>query len=227
MRRSELQIFDVDFTLVGCSTVRAFIFRGLREGLIGPSIGFYTPLLFLRHGLGRAPGRRDERAYPFLRGVPKASLEALAEELFREVFRPRINREVAARIDDARRAGARAIIASSSFGTILEPLARHLGIEEVVASELEFAEGLATGRLAGEPAFGEGKRSRVLDRLKALGAEPGDCAFYSDSHRDLPLLREVGRAVAVHPDRRLRRIARASGWEIIAADGGRKEGAHA
>jgi hypothetical protein len=41
----KLHFFDVDFTIVRSSTVRAFIFRGLREGLISPSIGIYAPLL--------------------------------------------------------------------------------------------------------------------------------------------------------------------------------------
>jgi HAD superfamily hydrolase (TIGR01490 family) len=223
----KVHIFDVDFTIVGCSTVRAFIFRGLREGLIGPSIGFYAPLLFLRYGIGKSRSRADEVAYPFLKGVARARLDDLAAALFDEVLRQRIDSAVAERIEAALRSGGKAIIASSSFSTILGPLARHLGISDIVASELEFSDGMATGRLAGEPAFGEGKRSRVLAYLRTIGSEPGECAFYSDSHRDLPLLREVGEAVAVNPDGRLRRMARKSGWEIIAAGSGRKEARHA
>lgn len=211
----KLHIFDVDFTIVSCSTVRAFIFRGLREGLIGPSIGFYAPLLFLRYGVKAKPERADERAYPFLTGVARADLEALSRALFEEVLRRRIDVAVAGRIETILSSGGRAIIASSSFGTILEPLAQHLGISDIVASELEFLDGVATGRVSGEPAFGEGKRSRVLAYLRTIGAEPEECAFYSDSRRDLPLLREVGEAVAVNPDGRLRRIARESGWEIM------------
>ncbi|MDP3179901.1 MAG: HAD-IB family hydrolase, partial [Spirochaetaceae bacterium] len=42
-----------------------------------------------------------------------------------------------------------------------------------------------------------------------------DCAFYSDSVHDLPLLEAVGRPVAVVPDHRLLRAARERGWEII------------
>jgi phosphoserine phosphatase len=38
--------------------------------------------------------------------------------------------------------------------------------------------------------------------------------FYSDSYDDVPLLERVGTAIAVNPDARLRRKARASGWAI-------------
>lgn len=223
----KVHIFDVDFTIVGCSTVRAFISRGLREGIIRPSIGFYAPMLLLRYGLLGPPEGSDERAYPFLRGVPRLRLETLAQSLFDEVFRRKIDPFVAARIESAREAGERAVIASSSFGTILKPLSRYLGITDMVANELEFRDGVATGRLLERPVFGEGKRARVLGFLRTIGAESGDCAFYSDSHRDLPLLREVGEAIAVKPDRRLKRAALESGWEIIAAHGGEKGRRHA
>lgn len=190
----KVHIFDVDFTIVRCSTVRAFILRGLREGLVGPSIGFYLPLLSLRYGLKGYSGSWDQRAYPFMQGVPQAELQALA---------------------------------SSSFTTILEPIARHLGISDIVASELEFRDGASTGRVTGEPAFGEGKRSRALAYLRTIGVEPGECSFYCDSHRDLPLLREVGEAVAVNPDARLRRDARARGWEILTTMPAHEEGQYA
>jgi HAD superfamily hydrolase (TIGR01490 family) len=223
----KVQVFDVDFTIVGCSTVRAFISRGLREGLIGPSIGFYAPLLAARYLMLGPPAEPDGRAYPFLRGISRAALESLARALFDEVLRRKINPAVVSRIETAQRSGERTVIASSSFDTILEPLARHLGVSDMVANGLEFAGGAATGRLEGRPVFGEGKLSRVQDYLKAIGADCAECAFYSDSRRDLPLLDRVGKAVAVNPDGRLRRIARKRGWEIIDAPIGGKDAIHA
>ena len=107
------------------------------------------------------------------------------------------------------------MIASSSFSILLAPLARFLGIDEMVASELEFENGVATGKVEGEPAFGEGKRSRIVTYLEERGIKTCDCAFYSDSSHDLPLLRAVGKPVAVNPKRKLRRIALNEGWEIL------------
>ena len=211
----KLHIFDVDFTIVSCSTVRAFIFRGLREGLIGPSIGFYAPLLFLRYGVKAKPERADERAYPFLTGVARADLEALSRALFEEVLRRRIDVAVAGRIETIlsfRRQGDHRLFFLRNHTRTPRPASRDFGY---CGERLEFLDGVATGRVSGEPAFGEGKRSRVLAYLRTIGAEPEECAFYSDSRRDLPLLREVGEAVAVNPDGRLRRIARESGWEIM------------
>lgn len=210
-----LHIFDVDFTLVRRSTVREYLARALLEGTVGLSLFWHLPALFVRYRLA-GPGREESpRAYPFLQGVPKARLERLAEEVFTARILPRIDEAVVARLDQASREGSLVMIASSSFGTILGPLARHLGVTEVVASELGFEGGLSTGRVEGEPAFSEGKRSRILAYLRARGVEPAECAFYSDSWHDLPLLRAVGKAVAVNPDRILLREARKAGWEIL------------
>ena len=189
--------------------------RGLKEKVVGPSIGFYLPHLFFRYGLSKTSGSHGDHAYPFLKNVPKVELERLARDVFADRLLPRIDTVVAERIRALQKNGNQILIASSSFSTILEPLAGYLGIDGMVASEFEFRDGMATGRVAGEPAFGEGKRSRVLACLKAKGLEPADCAFYTDSFRDLPLLREVGEAVAVNPGRRLRGFARDAGWEIL------------
>jgi len=222
-----LHIFDVDHTIVGCSTVREFVMRGLREGLVGPSIGFYMPLLFLRYAFAPGGVKADGTSYPFLRGVAKSDLEALARSIFEESLLPRIHASVVERIASLRRGGGELLIASSSFGTILEPLAEHLGIADIVASELEFRDGRATGRLSGEPAFGQGKRRRVLAYLETRGIDPADCSFYSDGWRDLPLLQAVGEAVAVNPGRALRRHARGAGWEILTTAPSAKELLHA
>jgi HAD superfamily hydrolase (TIGR01490 family) len=219
----KLHIFDVDFTIVRCSTVREFIFAGLKAGLVQASIGFYIPSLFLQYTMRGSTGSRAERAYPFLRDVAKTDLERLARSVFHGRLLPRIDEEVFRRIRSIQGAGGRVIIASSSFGTILQPLAGHLGIDEIVATELEFRDGRTTGRVEGEPAFGEGKRSRVLAYLRSIDVTPMECAFYTDSHRDLPLLREVGEPIAVNPGARLRRSARAAGWEILDTGPGRKE----
>jgi phosphoserine phosphatase len=45
---------------------------------------------------------------------------------------------------------------------------------------------------------------------------------YSDSHSDLPFLEAVGHAVAVNPDRALRRCAAARGWPVL--EFGRRRG---
>ena len=85
----------------------------------------------------------------------------------------------------------------------------------MVAREAELEDGRYTGKPEGVPSFGEGK----VQRIKAWCAEHQTsfegAVFYSDSHTDLPLLREVAQAIAVDPDDLLRVEAQKCGWEII------------
>jgi HAD superfamily hydrolase (TIGR01490 family) len=95
-----------------------------------------------------------------------------------------------------------------------QPLADELGIEHVIATELEVTDGLFTGKVHLPMSYGAGKVA-LAERLASAHAISLDGAtFYSDSITDLPLLERVRTPVAINPDARLRRVARKRGWRI-------------
>ena len=95
------------------------------------------------------------------------------------------------------------------------PLAKMLEIEHVVSSLLEVdASGNLTGNVEMPLCFGVGKLERAKELAKSQGFALEEAVFYTDSITDLPLLLAVGKQVCVNPDPRLRRIARARGWQI-------------
>ncbi len=126
-----------------------------------------------------------------------------------------LNPTVERLIRDRIAAGRHVVLATSSIDLIVAPLAAHLGVRDVIATEMEFADGTATGRIAGRALFRGEKQRKVLAFIRAAGADARHCSFHSDSIYDLPLLEEVGEPVAVNPDFRLRRIATRRGWPII------------
>jgi HAD superfamily hydrolase (TIGR01490 family) len=108
------------------------------------------------------------------------------------------------------------VTATNSFVT--RPIADHLGIEHLIATEPEQIDGRFTGRVAGTPSFREGKVSRLMDWLSAQGLSWQDVEeswFYSDSLNDLPLLAQVHHPIAVDPDPTLRAHAKAHGWPVM------------
>ncbi|HUW42281.1 MAG TPA: HAD family phosphatase [Rectinemataceae bacterium] len=211
----KVHIFDVDHTIVRCSTVQEFIFEGLKQGVIPLSIGFWAVYFFFLYNVTGTTADRLGRSYPFFRNLTVERIESLAASTFRTRIGPKLDAAVAERLASIQKDHGRVIIASSSFDFILKPLASLLGIEEMVVSKLELREGVTTGRMSGKPAYRSDKKDRVLEYLEQRRIRPEDCAFYSDSIHDLPLLRTVGQPVAVNPDQRLRRVALAEGWEIV------------
>lgn len=114
--------------------------------------------------------------------------------------------------------GALTAIVTATNSFVTAPIARAFGIEHLIATEPERANGEFTGRVSGTPSFREGKIARVEAWLAGLGhgwQSFGRSWFYSDSLNDLPLLGKVTDPVAVDPDPTLERHARERGWPII------------
>ena len=78
----------------------------------------------------------------------------------------------------------------------------------------EVRDGRFTGRAAGPLCFGEGKLTHARQLSDALGERLEDAWFYTDSSSDLAVMDLVGHPVAVHPDPRLRRLAKKRGWPV-------------
>ncbi len=209
-----IAFFDVDRTLLRGSSARHFLLAGIRSRSFPLTSLWYMPRLYLRFWLGRMEADPAAWEFPVLRGLTRERLEELAQESFaalRRDLRPQLEALVAR----LQAEGWQVVLATTSLDLIVAPLARHLGVSEVLASRLQFADGKATGRFEGPPLLREQKKRRVLEYLRARGERPEDCAFYSDSILDLPLLEAVGRPVAVNPDRRLACSARRRGWSIL------------
>lgn len=105
------------------------------------------------------------------------------------------------------------ITATNSF--ITHPIAKHLGVDHILATDPEVVDGCYTGEILGTPCFQEGKVIRLNEWLATTGHSLDGSYFYSDSINDLPLLELVTHPVAVDPDERLRQIAEGRNWPVI------------
>ncbi|MGD8627079.1 MAG: haloacid dehalogenase-like hydrolase, partial [Anaerolineae bacterium] len=76
------------------------------------------------------------------------------------------------------------------------------------------ADGRLTGEIEPPPCYGQGKVVWAERFAREHAVDLSASYFYTDSISDLPLLERVGQPVAVNPDPRLRRLARARGWQI-------------
>ena len=92
-----------------------------------------------------------------------------------------------------------------------EPVAAHLGVPHVLSTRLEVGGGRFTGRLAVR-GFADHKVGLAEQFAAVHDVDLGRSAFYTDSYTDLKMLERVGTPVAINPDPRLARHARARGW---------------
>lgn len=216
MTKPRAALFDMDRTLVRKETASLYVKyrRDIGEASLLDLaktlywVGQYT------FGLLNAE-KVAEHALASLRGMPEVVMSARCDDWF--------SAYVETHIADA---GREAVLAHQSKGEICaivtgatryaaKPLARRLGIEHVVATELEIdAEGQFTGRPVFPLCLGEGKAKRAEELATRLDFRIEEASFYTDSVSDLPLLERVAEPVIVNPDPRLLRIAKKRGWRI-------------
>ena len=147
---------------------------------------------------------------------PREQLDQWHDEFMEQKILPIISQKardlVDSHDDDAR------VIVTATNSFVTWPIAREFGIENLIATEPEEVDGEFTGRVAGTPAFREGKVERLREWLKEhdLKWEMFDeIWFYSDSLNDLPLLEIVSHPVAVDPDETLKEHAVREDWLVI------------
>jgi HAD superfamily hydrolase (TIGR01490 family) len=150
---------------------------------------------------------------------PRAQLDAWHAEFLATRILPMIRPGARALL--AQHRGAERVIITATNRFVTAPIARALGVTNLLATELEQEDGRFTGRAVGTPCFREGKVVRLHEWLAARGERLADYSeswFYSDSANDIPLLSKVTHPVAVHPDSRLRAYAEERGWPVLSLD---------
>ena len=150
---------------------------------------------------------------------PPAEQAAASARFMAEVMQSQLLPAAFALLQQHRDAGDLIAIVTATNEFITRPIADALGVEHLLAVQLERdASGAATGRIQGVPSFRAGKIERVQQWLAGLGHQQADferSIFYSDSTNDLPLLERVDEAVATNPSPALEAIAFERGWRIL------------
>jgi len=136
---------------------------------------------------------------------------------FTDYVRPHIPQAALELVQQHQAAGDLVVMSSATNRFLTELTARHFGIEHLLATELECASGVFSGRTQGALNMRAGKVHRLHQWLQARGQTLADFSSraYSDSINDLPLLEAVQQPVAVNPDAQLRAIALERQWPML------------
>jgi HAD superfamily hydrolase (TIGR01490 family) len=118
-------------------------------------------------------------------------------------------------LEHHRERGDTRLVITATNAVVAAPIVAELGVENLIACEVELRDGVYTGAPTGIPSYREGKVVRLREWLDQHGESLAGATFYSDSHNDLPLLEQVDQPVAVDPDAILEQRAREAGWRII------------
>ncbi|WP_086933936.1 HAD family hydrolase [Agarilytica rhodophyticola] len=212
-----LAIFDLDNTLLGGDSDHSWGEFMIEKGLVdGESHKTANDQFYQDYKAGTL----DISAYVSftlspLRTMSIAEREKLHEEFMASKITPLILPKAQALIEKHRNQGHTLLIITATNHFITAPIARRLGIENLLATDPEVVDGKFTGRLAGTPCFQEGKVVRLRQWLQDRPEDMEESFFYSDSFNDLPLLEQVSYPYAVDPDETLKEHAENNNWPVI------------
>jgi HAD superfamily hydrolase (TIGR01490 family) len=217
--------FDLDRTLIRRSSALALAGSFRERGLIGRgqlARAALWQLLFMARGADAAAVRRvAEDGMAVLRGFPVQELQELVAEAMEPVLKPLLYAESLALVRTHRDRGEPVYLGSATLQEILDALAAELGFDGALGSTGEVVDGVFTGRVL-RALHHEAKAECLREVAQREQIDLAASTAYSDSHSDLPFLEAVGHAVAVNPDRALRRCAAARGWPVL--EFGRRRG---
>jgi HAD superfamily hydrolase (TIGR01490 family) len=212
---TSVALFDLDRTLLDCNSGRLWVAAEWREGRLGARDVAWASWWLLRYSVGIGEGLEAvfATAVATLADSREDELAARTDRWFDGEVAQRLRPGARKVLDAHRAAGDRVVLATSGSHYSALAAQRLWGFDDLVATRFEVVDGRFTGRIA-SLAYGAAKAARVVEWAHAEGVDLTECTFYTDSITDLDLMERVGRPVAVNPDRRLERVARARGWTV-------------
>jgi HAD superfamily hydrolase (TIGR01490 family) len=209
-------LFDMDRTLVRRETASLYVRYQRERGQATWKDAVRVTYWVTQYTLGVIDIQDVvSRAVRAFAGTSETVMSARCDDLFLFMVERLVTERGRRAVEAHRERGDLLAIVTGASPYAARPLARLLGIDHVVASELEVDE---ASRFTGNPilplCYGEGKVQRAARLAEARGFRLEESTFYSDSFTDLPLLERVGVPVVVNPDARLRRVAKRRGWRI-------------
>jgi HAD superfamily hydrolase (TIGR01490 family) len=213
--------FDLDKTIIAKSSALAFSKPFYAGGLINRRHvlrSTYAQFVFL---IGGADHDQMEKMREFLSkmvtGWPVETVREIVADTLYNIVDPLVYDEAVSLIEEHHLAGRDVIIVSASGAEMVEPIGELLGVDAVIASQLQVEDGRYTGEIDFY-AYAENKAAAIEALADRRGYDLARSYAYSDSITDVHMLEIVGHPHAVNPDKDLRRVARDRKWPVLVFD---------
>jgi HAD superfamily hydrolase (TIGR01490 family) len=207
--------FDLDKTLIATSAATAFARPFLAGGLLSRRAMLRSAGAQIAFLLGSATEGRTERVRAQLSamvtGWDVERVSAIVAETLHASIDAVVYAEALDLVAQHHAAGHDVVVVSASSAELVEPIARLVGADEVIASRMGVADGRYTGEIAFY-AYGPAKAAAMRDLAARRGYDLAASSAYTDSLTDVPMLEAVGHGYVINPDRALRRLAGERGW---------------
>lgn len=215
----KLTLFDLDHTLLSGDTDVLWCEFLMNRGLLDRALfAARNAEMDLRYKAGTVDAKEFADFYVgTLAGRTPQQWEPVRQEFLATDIVPRIPQSAIDLVSRHLDADDLVVMTTATNRFITELTALYLGIEHLLATEVQAVAGTFTGRTRGTLNMREGKVERLKEWLDARGHRMKEfvSTAYSDSINDLALLEAVRHPVAVDPDAQLAAIAADRRWPVL------------
>ena len=151
-----------------------------------------------------------------MRGRSLSDLDEMGERLFRQKIESRIYPEMRDLVRAHMQRGHTVCLSSSALTIQVEPVARFLGITNLLTNRLEVDDdGVLTGDVRQADSVGTGQGATPSSgSLPSADIDLRQSYFYADGDEDVALMYLVGNPRPTNPEGKMAAVARQRGWPI-------------
>jgi HAD superfamily hydrolase (TIGR01490 family) len=217
-----LAIYDMDKTITRRATYNGFLlhmalnkspWRLLLAPFLPVGLALYALKIWDRSRL-----KQFSQILLIGRRVPRAHFAKYLESHADLVVGKNVYPQLLARVAKEKAAGYRHIMATASYRLYVEAIAKRLGFDDVIATDLSTdSSGHVLARIDGHNCYDAAKLELVKGWMDRHGLERANCHIraYSDHVSDAPLLNFADEPFATNPHGPLARLAETKGWPIV------------
>jgi len=217
-----IAIYDMDRTITVRGTYTAFLIHMARA--IAPwrlallPVAALVMLGYVLRLVSRGRAKELNQSLLIGRRVSRARIMPAVESFADAVLAGNIRAGALAQIAQDRADGCRLVIASASYRLYVEPIARRLGFDDVIATD-HFTQGVdyIRAKIAGENCYDVAKLRMIEAWMAGAGITRAAAHIraYSDHVTDAPMLAFADEGYAANPHEPLRRLAALRGWPVL------------
>ncbi|MEM8583179.1 MAG: HAD-IB family hydrolase [Bacteroidota bacterium] len=211
--------FDLDRTLIKSFSAKGFFQARLLSGKMTTKevVAQFAGVLVYATGQKNFAGLAAVGAQG-VKGVDEGVFIEVGEQVYQKQLADEIYPESRALVNAHLAKGHTVAIISAATPYQVNPIARDLGIRQVMCTRMEVRDGKFTGAIIEPACWGEGKAHAAMELTKEMNLDLSLSYFYTDSASDAPLLEIVGNPRPINPDTRLSAMAFKNDWPVFRFD---------
>jgi putative phosphoserine phosphatase/1-acylglycerol-3-phosphate O-acyltransferase len=207
--------FDLDGTLVEGYTANTFFTESIRSRDIAPGDVARSLFSAVDGKLGGDPTAIGRHGVAAMAGREADTVMELGERLFAQKIAASVRPQARELVRAHQRRKHTIAVASAATRFQIEPLARDLGISNILCTEVEVVDGVITGVLAGPMLWGEPKGAAVRAFAREHGIDLTASYAYGNGDEDVAFLGSVGNPRPLNPHAGLAVAAKTYDWPVV------------